>query len=193
MISINQLLAALDEREIARTVGLAQDEARMSFPLRHNTVASFEEFSTILGEYYNHHFSRCLARGARLSPIEASGRAKELIEREYHRHQGTIVTAYNEAQDGTNGGLRALLDIIADGLKSQAVERYVRYVFDHMVSPNSWEDKVELIRQFINYCGNTLGSAIRADQPERYAQNAQELINSYVQALRHTSSKFRSL
>ena len=103
------------------------------------------------------------------------------------------MSAFNDAHDGTNGGLRVILDIIADGLKAESVERYVRDVFDRHVAPNSWEDKVTIIREFLARCGPDLSSSIRRDEPERYAQNYRELIDAYVQGLRQTSSLFRRL
>ena len=192
-MSVQSLLSEIDERTIARRVGIAHDEARMRYPLTSNTVSNFDEFTRIIGDYYNRHFSSCVSHGGHMSSAEASGRAKELLEKEYRRRGGDIVMAYNDAHDGTNGGLRAVLDIIAEGLKAQSVERYIKDAFDRYVTPNSWRLKVDIIRQFISYCGSYLSSAIHAHQPERYAQNYQELIRSYVDALQRTSSIFRRL
>ena len=44
------------------------------------------------------------------------------------------------------------------------------------------------LRLYCSHCGR-----VRADQPERYAQNYQELIRSYVGALQRPSSIFRRL
>ena len=193
MVSISNLLTELNERTIAQKVGIPHDEARMCYPLGSNTISSFDEFSTVIADYYNHHFARYISSGVRLSESEAAGRAKEFLEQQYRRRGGDIVTAYNDCHDGTNGGLRIVLDTIAEGLKSESVERYIRDVFDRHVSPNCWEDKVKIIRQFMAQCGNYLSSSIQVDQPERYAQNFQELIRSYVSALQNTSSIFRRL
>jgi len=193
MVSIEGLLAELDEKTIAQKIGILHDETRMRFSLGINTVKSFEEFSRIIGDYCNHHFTKCVSFGGVLSASEAVGRAKELLEQEYRRRGGDIVTAYNDSHDGTNGGLRTVLDTIAEGLKAESVERHIRDAFDRYVAPNSWERKVEIIKQFIRECGAFLSSSIRTDQPERYAQNYQELIQSYVTALQNTSSIFRRL
>ena len=193
MAAIDNLLTALDERQMARAVALAHDEARGRFPLSRNTVGSFDEFSDLIADYYNYHFSQCVCGGGSLSSAEAAGRAKEILDREYRRQNGDIVTAFNDAHDGTNGGLRVVLDKIAEALKAESVERYIREMFDRHVKPNAWEQKVEIIRQFIRQCGANLASSIRADQPERYAQNYQELIRSYVESLQRTSSIFRRL
>ena len=193
MPSATSLLSALDERRIARQIGIPHDEARMRYPLQSNTVSSFDQFSDVLGDYHNHHFTTCVSNGGILSRSEATSRAKEILEREYRRQNGDIVTAFNDAHDGTNGGLRVVLDRVAEGLKAESVERYIRDMFDRHVAPNAWEDKVAIIRQFIAQCGVHLSSSIRADQPERYARDFQELIRSYVAALQRTSSIFRRL
>ena len=193
MASINSLLAALDERTIAQRIGIPHDEARMRYRPQSNTVGSFDEFSDLVADYYNYHFTGCVSGGGALSRGEAAGRAKEILEQEYRRREGDIVSAYNDAHDGTNGGLRVVLDTIAEALKAESVKRYTRELFDRYVAPNDWDQKVQMIRQFIAQCGAHLASSIRTDQPERYAQNYQELINSYVAALQRTSSIFRRL
>ena len=193
MASIENLLSELDERTIAQRIGIPHDEARMRYHLNSNTVRSFDEFTEAIGHYYNYQFTTCVSNGGSLVASEAAGRAKEMIESEYHRSQGDIVAAYNDAHDGTNGGMRKVLDIITEGLKAESVERYIRDVFDRHVTPNSWEQKVEIIRRFIDRYGVHLSSSIRSDQPERYAHKYEELIRSYVTALKQTSAIFRSL
>jgi len=192
-MSFNELMAELDERNIARRVGIPHDEARMRYALSSNTVQNFDEFTRIISDYYSRHFTACVSHGGRLSASEAASAAKELLEREYRRRGGDIVTAYNDAHDGTNGGMRVILDTISEGLKAESVERYIRDAFDRYVAPNLWEQKVEIIRQFIVQCGVHLASSIQADQPERYASNFRELIMAYRAGLQRTSSIFRRL
>jgi len=193
MGTIHSMLAALDEREMARQVTMAHDEARMRYHLSSNTVMDFDQFSTVIADYYNHHYTSCISRGGRLSHSDAYAEAKNSLEREQRKRGGDVVTVYNDAHDGTNGGLRVVLDTIADSLKAEAVERYTTAVFDRHVAPNSWEQKVEIIRQFIACCGSMLAGSISHDQPERYARDYSELIKFYVEGLRRTSSIFRRL
>ena len=192
MASIHSLLAALDERTIAQRIGI-HDEARMRYQLRANTVRSFDEFSNVIGDFYNYQFTTCVSGGGSLSRAEASGRAKEILERDYRRQGGDVVSAYNDAHDGTSGGLRVVLDKLSEAIKLESVERYIRDTFDRLVAPNDWDQKVELIRSFVENCGIHLASSIRTDQPERYAHNYSELIRAYVNALQRTSSMFRRL
>jgi len=191
MAAIDTLLTAMDERQLARNVGLHHDEARMRYQLRSNTVADFPEFKRIIADYYNYHFTTCISRGGSLPQAEAYGRAKEILEREYRRRDGDITSAFNDAHDGTNGGLRVVLDKLADGLKVASVELYITELFDRHVTPSDWDQKVEIVRQFMERCGPYLGSSISVGQPERYAQNYSELIREYVRGLQSSSAMFR--
>ena len=194
MGTIRSLLDALDEREIARRVTIEHDEARMRYPLSSNTVGDFREFMDLISDYYSYHDSTCISRGGRLSHTDAYGEVKELLEREGRRRgNGNIVAMFNDVHDGLNAGARGVLDSIADGLKARAVERYTTAMFDMHVAPNAWDDKVDIIRQFIQCCGPMLAGSIVASQPERYAHDYSELIRSYVEGLRRTSSIFRRL
>lgn len=190
---IAPLLRALTERAIAQNVTIRFDESRMRFPIRCNTVGSIDHFYDLIGNFVNHIYSECIAPGGRLSPADARGFGKDLLEREFKRRRGNIVTAYNDAHDGTNGGVRHLLDVITDALKAEAVERYVTECFDENVQKNSFEQQVEIIEAFIAQCGPHLRSEMQSCQPERYARNYEELIRAYVEALKSTSSVFRRL
>jgi hypothetical protein len=193
MATINNLLSALDEREIARCVAVPHDQARIEYHLSLNTVGNFGQFSDEISDYYNHHHTRCVSHGGTFGRDDAYGKAKELLEKEYRKKRGDIVSAFNDAHDGTNGGMRVVLDTIAESLKAEAVENYITSIFDRYVTPNSWEDKVSIISQFISCFGPYLPSSIIASQPERYAQNYSELIRSYTDGLRQMSPVFRSL
>ena len=193
MISIQNLINKIDETNLSREVGIKHDQARIRYQLHSNTVNSFAEFTSIIGGYYNHHFKECISNGGSLSNHEAASNAKELLERHYRRQKGDIVTAFNDAYNGTNSGLRGILDLIAEGLKMESMNKYIRDVFDQMIAPNRWEDKVEIIRQFVEYCGFQFSTALRKDQVERYASNYKDLIEAYVNGLKETSSIFRRL
>ena len=192
MVSIEALFEELEETFIAKKVGLPNDDARNSYYLKKNTVDNFDEFNRIIGDYYKHHFIQCVSRGGSLSTSEATGRAKEILDREYRRRNGDFVTAFNDAYDGTNGGLRFVLDTIAESIKAESVEHYIRDIFDRHVTPNSWEKKVEIVRQLINKNRTNFDSSINQDQAEEYAHNYEKLIRSYVDGLKGTSTTFKS-
>ena len=193
MVSYDSLARALDEREIANRVAIRHDEARGRYALSSNRVSSFEDFTEQITRYYDYHYAACVAGGARLSPPEARSEAKQLLESRLRHGEGDIVTWFARARDGLDGGLRVCLDNLAEALKERAVSHYIRDAFDRHFAPNSWEDKVEIIRQFIERCGPYLSASIRTETPERYAHDAQSLINEYSRALQSTSAMFRRL
>ncbi len=193
MGSLSSILEQLDERYIAKKIGIPHDEARGSYRLATNTVSDIDSFRKIIGDYYNYHFTNCVSNGGFLSATEAQGRAKEVIESNYRNHGSDFVGAFNDAHDGTNGGLRIVLDKIAEQLKMEAIERHIRKVFDDEVKPNSWEDKVDIIRQFINRYGQDISQHLDTSKPERYASNYADLLRAYVDSLKRTSSLFRRL
>ena len=193
MGSLENLLSAMDELVIARNVGMPHDEARMNYSLDKNTVKSFDEFSDVIADYCNYHVSRCVLHGGFLSRTEAAGKAKEILEQQYRRQGGNIMSAYTAARDGIEGGLRTIIDRISEQLKEESVEHYIRDAFDKFVDPASFKQKVDIIRQLFARFGHHLSSSIRLDQPERYASNFEELIRAYVESLRKTSSIFRRL
>jgi len=192
-MAIDGLVYALQEPTIAREVSIPHDEARASYPLSSNTVSDFRGFEDRLAHYYSYHDALCVGRGGRLSRAEALGRAKEILEREYRRRRSDIVGAFADARDGTNNGLRGVLDVLADGIKADSVRHYITQQFDSRVAPNDFEAKVELIRQFIARFGAQLAGSIQAGRPERYAQDYKTLVEAYVQGLQATSSIFRRL
>ncbi|MGD2111235.1 MAG: hypothetical protein PVI86_17800 [Phycisphaerae bacterium] len=183
----------IDELTIARRIGIPHNEARRLYRLPTSTVASFDEFSRIIGDYYNHHHTTCECPGGRSSAGDARSRAKEILEREYRRRHGDLITAFNEAHEGTREGLGGVLNTIAENLKGEAVQRYLRDVFDRHITPNRWEDKVEIIRLVLQQYAPILSRSIRLDQPERYAANYIELIQGMVQGLQNASAAFRRM
>jgi len=184
-----RLSRALDERTIAK-IGITFDIEREKYIPSSPTPRDFNAFITENGRFYNQIYSKCVSRGGRLSTTEAYIRSKEIIERNHQRQGGNIVTAFNNACDN---GYRNTFDIITDSLKGVQIERYIEGVLDSYVAPNSWEEKVEIIRQFIAHCGPHLSRSLVKEQPARYANDFKLLIRSYIMALRDTSSILRRL
>ena len=186
MSNIDDLCAAISEAAIAQHVGIAHDEARLAYhlPGNKNTVNNFDEFNALIADYYNYHLTQCVTHGGGLAHFEAAGRASEILESEYKHQGGDLMSAYRDAHDGTNGGMRIILDIIADHLKTESAERYVRAAFHRYVDPASWDERVEIIRQFFDRNPHVLPLSIDKNRPERYAQNYDELIKAFMDGLK---------
>lgn len=180
MDHLDSLLAALDEATITKRIRKPHDAARATFHLNSNEVRDFDEFTRVIGNYYNHHFRACVSPGSGLPPAEAAGRAKEILEQDYRRRNGDIVTAYSDAHEGHDGGLRVILDKIAEALKTEAIDRYTRDMFDRHVAPSEWNEKVRILRQFLARFGYVFSGPTRPDQAEEYARDYELLIRAFV-------------
>ncbi|MBK7090662.1 MAG: hypothetical protein IPH59_02900 [bacterium] len=187
---LSSILEQLDERYIARLIAIPHDQARMKYAPPLFAIVDIGEFTRVIGEYYNYHFVTCISHGGYLTASESEGRAKDILDREYRQQRGGFVGAFNDARFGTNGGLRAILDIIADSLKAESIARHMRKVLDDEVKPNSWEDKVDIISQFMSRCGPDVLKQLDTANPERYAADYEDLIRAYVDGLRKTSALF---
>ena len=192
MSIIDSLLNEISEETITDKVARLHDAYRMGYSSGSNTVNTYDDFSERIGDYYQGHFAECIAGGVRLPRTEAEGRAKQIIEQNYRNHGG-IEAAYMDCHLGHNGGLRRILDIIADHIKEEAIYHYVRHQFDTHVSPASYEQRVEIMRQFFDRYGAFLSPSIRTDQPQRYAHDYKNLVNNLIAGMQKASAGFRRL
>lgn len=193
MNTIDSLIHDLQETTIARRIGIPHDEARLCYRLNYVTARDWHNFQDVIGDYYAYHFSQCVSQGGRLSRTEALGRAKSTVEQQYRRRRSDLMGAFADARDGTNGGLRSVLDSIADALKAESVENYIREQFDSRIARDNYDAKVVIIREFFQVFGRYLAGSVQLNRPDRYAHDYEPLIRAYVEGLQQTSSMFRRL
>ena len=130
--------------------------------------------------------------GGTLSHPEAAGRAKEIIDREYRKKGQDKLNAYVDGKEGTNGGMREILDIIMERLKDEAIERHVRDVLDRYVAPTNFDEKVSIVKEI--FLRTAISSKyVDINRPERYANNYEELIRGLVDNIKAQAAKLRRL
>jgi hypothetical protein len=190
MSDIDALIRSLKSGAVAQNVGIDHDEARMQYRPRGNRVSSVREFERIIGDYYNQHFSRTVGSG-QLRHFEAVQRAKQILTREYRRRNKSLVNAVHDAKEGTNGGMRAILDTLADALKNESTQHYMQETLDQARELDSWHQRVDLARQFQQRYGHMLGDSVQSLPAEAFAHDFDELIQSYVQHIDEVEQQFR--
>lgn len=190
---LDSMLQELDELYLARNVTRSHDEARLQYRLDSISVGSDAEFDDLIADYYNHHFTRCFSGGGSLSRAEAAGRAKQIIRQNFRRHGRDILDAYRDGKEGTNGGMRAILDILMEEMKSEAIENHVRDVFDRYVAPSSWEEQVGIMTELLGKIQVPTAQGIDLAHPEKYARNYEELIRAFSEGLQRSAARFRRL
>ena len=193
MSVLDSMLHELDELYIAQNITRPHDEARMQYRLESITVNSDSEFDDLIANYYNYHFTKCVSGGGSLSRAEAASRAKEIIEREYRRHGKDKLDAYRDGKEGTNGGMRAILDAILEYLKAEAIEHHVRDVFDRYVAPSSWEEQTAIVGELLEKIKGPAAQGIDHAHPEKYARNYEELVRAFSEGLQRSAARLRRL
>jgi hypothetical protein len=192
MSQINSLLEELDEGLIAARIGMLHDNARMGYQLRSNTAADYDAFIEVITDYYNYHFQRVYQCGP-LSRFDAEGRATYYVNQAYRQQRGDVTSAFKESRDSVNGGLRRVLDAIADAVKAEHVEAYIENVFRRYVDPVDPESRTEIIRQFMAAHGSQFASVLYIDRPELYARDYKMLIRTYADVIRQGASAYRRM
>ncbi len=186
------ILGELDEMYIIKHVTKRHDEARNIYQNRNMTVRDDDEFGDMVADYYNYHFSKCVARSAKLSRSEATGRAKEIIENAYKIRGSDILKAYYDGKHGTDGGMYKILDLISDTLKEESVKRHIRDVLDRHIQPSNFKEKVSIILEIFNKIGSRV-PGIDYATPERYAHNYEQLVLAISEHYKTQSMIFRRL
>ena len=179
MSVLENILRELDELYIVEHVTKKHNEARMKYTMNKNTVSDDTEFDDVISDYFNHHYTKCVSGGT-LSRADAAGMAKEIISQEYRKKGQDMLKAYADGKDGTNHGMRAILDIIMERLSDEAIERHVRDVIDRYVAPTSFDEQVSIVKEIIIRM-RISSRYVDVNRPERYARNYEELIRALVE------------
>ena len=89
---------------------------------------------------------------------KALGLAEEAL-----RKKGlSLQKVYDDAYRGTNGGIKKLLDIIAEVMERQQTQQYIEYILNTEINPTDYEEIEDLMRAFIREFGKYLPFHLRS-------------------------------
>jgi len=179
---LNTILKLLDLRVMAEEVDRPHDNAFYSYRLKRTVPRSYSEFQEIIQAYWEYHYAATMSKGGRLREEISFGRAAEIVERAFG-NQGGLVGAYENALVGTNRGMYASLEAIANALKEAHRRDYVRWVIDAYISPLDFAQRVAVVRALQKQCPG-LGKSYVPKSPEELAASYYELIVEFVQKSR---------
>ncbi|MGA2497753.1 MAG: hypothetical protein ABSH20_08430 [Tepidisphaeraceae bacterium] len=205
MYPIDQILAALDERAIARAVK-RHDEARIRFPYPEATLPNGHSFYAVLTEYAAFHYQyTVMGRDypQNLRAFDPTGGSrygfmglwmKYLTRALGGDESNMLARCGRDAQTGENGGLKRILDIVAQGFRDEAVENYIQVgVFGRYLGPAVYGQRVEIMRQFFRVCDPAYAALFDTRHPEEYNHDYVQIIRAYVDWKRGTRDILRRL
>lgn len=185
------ILSEMDE-EVLTLIGLPIDSARAAYVMESITVKSYDAFLETITSFYIH-----LMRytGKVSDPVDRNVSGNEaiaLLERAFSR-DGGFNEALSEAKNGTNGGLRLVLDVMTARFKREEREKHVNLVLKLALDPLDWEGKVALMGALLKHLEPHLTPKIVSQPPERYAGHYETIVRGYVQSMDQVKSLLRSL
>ncbi len=192
MSAIDVLIEELNEHAILHNVAGRHDDARLQYQLSKNTVRDFAEFSEIVGSYVQHAYSACVIHGGWISSMDAASIGKDLLDRHQGGRRGDAQSIYRDCKDGLNGGMRVCLDLLCEELKRQAVDRYIRDVFDRHLPKDDPDLRLRMVEEFIERHSDVL-PGIDRDRPWLYVKDIETLIRAVVGAAEQMASVYRRI
>jgi len=147
---LNTLLVELDPRTLARKVGIPVDSARASFVLDSCVVSTGEEFLETITSFYLHllRWTRQVVEPA--DPHSGAVEAVKLLEKAFSR-KGGGKAAQAEALDGSQGGMRFVLDALADQYKADEERDYTNCILKETLDSLDYERRLALMAEVIEF------------------------------------------
>jgi len=191
-MAVDILLQELSSESIERQVGAPIDDACLTFRSENVRTGSLEEFRETITAYYAH-VAGISPATSQSGVIILEGEAISLVDRAFHR-EGGFVGAYSEAtQPSRLGGMRYVLNVVADQLKFERIEKHVLATITGAVDPRSSPDKVAIGKALLEKFKPFLPPEA-AEKPVEAVANVWETIaRAYVRSLDEVRKTFKHL
>ena len=177
---LNRILEMLDEENIAKAVHVPHAIAREQYQLKKITVRDYDEFRKEIGIYYAYQFGS--TGGSTMYDWMAEGYAETILNKAFGQ-VGGAKGACQMAQKGINGGLKFAIDKIIDWIVNEQEEHYLNKILTTQISPLSFPDQAEVMRQLQNKFGI----------PGKPMKNPMELAAEYKEHIKFIMEKLQIL
>lgn len=186
---------AMDEisaEALAAKIGAPIDAARASYLMDEVTVDSYEAFQDAVAAYY-----LAMLRHTGAAPVEGgieaiAAEAFSLLQRAFET-QGGADAAWAEAQFGTSGGMRLVLDTLTEQYKTDRQSQHVERVLKEILDPLDWDARTAFMQALLERLGPHLPPDLRRQPPERFARHYPIILKTYVQSLDRVKQLLRNL
>jgi len=127
-----------------------------------------------------------------VSTVNLGSKALDIVNEAFSRNGGEKA-AYIEASTGTRGGLRYVFDMIAEHLKRDERDKYVRMVLKTTIDPLDFESKTAVVRTLLSRIQTALPESFDETEPERLATHLDILVQDYSESIAKLIERFRLL
>lgn len=181
-VSLQEALALLDPVRLSMEIEMPHEEARLSFSGAPALVRSEREFHELVGSYFAHHQGRVTLGPGITWDFQPGAFAIELLNRVMNR-EGGAAAAYRKCLTGMDGGVRSVLDAMADTLKRDSVSREMTRIFTTVIPWLDYEAKVSLVQELLDHMAGMIPEEFKSRRPEELAMQFEILLQGYAQTL----------
>lgn len=182
---LEQILEAICRSTITEKVSTKHNLARNDYHIYKATVSSFVEFRSEIIRYVRHHLSQVGADESPISDDKAYEIAIPFLEDKF----GDIESTHYNATLGVQGGMIAILDAVADGLRREDEERYIESVFQ--AYEGDPRQIVQIMQEYISQVKTFLPPGEEAPSAEVLAKNWRVVLREYSRQIDRLTAAFR--
>jgi len=186
----DNIVSLISEQALAQKFR-AIDSARACFILESLRIKSYEELINILQAYYIH-LQRYVGSSPEVPDMgEARSETIKLLGRTFY-NKGGDKAAFVQARDGTQGGIRSILDMLTEQYKADKQDAYINRVYKDAIADMDWEKRIKCIQAIMKKIGPSLPEELKNQPPERFARN-DETIGTIIETYVRCSDKFNQV
>jgi hypothetical protein len=192
-MAFDTVTARINEQALAQDFGIPIDSARGAYALDSSVINSHDEFIGTLEAFYIHLLRYASSEtGLSIDVASARSEAIALLERAFHG-KGGVEAAFARARDGTQGGMRSILDVFTEQYKAERQVAYIRLVFKDTIDSMDWDARVRFMSGAMKRLGPFLPCELRNEHPERFIRNYEAIVRAYVESVDSVGRLLRTL
>lgn len=190
--ALDAVLSEISSETLAQKIGLPIDAARAAYAMDVVTIESNQAFNDTISAFYLHVLRHT---GAAPAPVDSQAVADEafsLLARAF-ANKGGEDAARAEGRFAVSGGMRFVLDVMTEQLKSEKQGNHVHRVLKDAVDPLDWDDRVAFMAVLLDRIGPQLPPELRNRSPRVYARQYHTIVQAYVKSLDRVKDLLRTL
>ncbi len=190
--ALDVALAQINVEALAREIDRPIDAARAAYVLTDIIVDSFEEFLDTVAAFHLAVLRRTQMVPATADVQSVAKEAVALLDRAF-AELGGARAAWVRAEQGVDGGMRFVLDRLADQFKAEQQAKHISWVLKECLDPLSSGQKTVVVQALLDRINPHMPPESRFGSAEELASDYEKLVRAYAQSLEHMRLVLRRL
>ncbi len=182
---LDDLLESLREDRVRAAIEIPIDRSAECYNFPAQPPLTYHQQLHQLADFVRHIYANGLTLPRILSPEQACAETIDLLERGY---QGSVSNGFAAAmEDARNEGRRGfefLASQIAELIKVNRKDRYIRWIFAKHLDPCDWRTKRELVEILLRRLKQVIPMRLKDRSPAQFVEFIPSLIQLHLQTSR---------